>query len=199
MSAKRMVTAMQKLQFEEKYTVQHYMDWPDEVHCELINGEIFDMSPAPLIIHQKILGNLHSSITNDPGYKAKINEPSRCQVFLSPIDVVLNDFSVVQPDLIIVCDEKKLANGKYVDGSPDAAIEILSQSTAIKDRREKKILFESSGVKEYLIIDPDESYAEYFLLDKNGKYQSGKILDLDDNITFQCLPEFSVQLQLLFT
>lgn len=190
---------MQNLQVDEKFTVQDYMNWPDDIRCELIDGEIYDMSPAPLIIHQDISMKLGSKLFTfiENLQRIEPEEKQKCRVFQSPIDVVLNHNSVVQPDIIIVCDEQKLANGKYVDGAPDAVIEILSKSTAVKDRREKKALFEASGVNEYLMIDPEENYAEYFVLDEQRKYGAGSILGLEDEITFQCLPEFCVQLKSL--
>ena len=88
-----------------------------------------------------------------------------CSVFTVPVDVVLNDNTVVQPDLVVVCDPAKLANGRYVDGAPNLIVEILSPHTAKKDRLTKRLAYQAAGVPEYLIIDPAASTVEQYLLE----------------------------------
>ncbi|TAN52890.1 MAG: Uma2 family endonuclease [Methylococcaceae bacterium] len=159
----------QSTPYPGEYTVADYMRWPDDIRCELIDGVLYDMSPAPLIVHQRLIRQLAASlgtlITNNRG-KGGCGD---CELFLAPIDVVLSPNSVVQPDLIVVCDPAKLANGKYVDGAPDLVAEVLPPSTAVKDKREKRRLYEKSGVPEYLIVDPVGRYVEYYRLD-GGSY-----------------------------
>jgi Uma2 family endonuclease len=77
-----------------------------------------------------------------------------CLVLFAPLDVYLGD-SVVQPDLVIICDESKVSK-RGIDGPPEVVVEILSPRTAIKDLNRKWWLYEAAGVPEYLIIDPDE-------------------------------------------
>ena len=190
---------MPAAKLEQHYSVEDYLNWPDDLRCELIDGVIYDMSPAPLIRHQSIsgvlireIGNFIRNTKNDGG------DGSGCKVFAAPIDVVLAKDSVVQPDIVIVCDPEKLANGKHVLGAPDAVVEILSKSTALKDRREKKALYQRAGVIEYLIIDPFEDYAEYYRLVNSAHYEPPLILGPEDHITFQCLPGFSQTLNDIF-
>lgn len=181
------------------YTVDDYMNWPDDIRCELIDGVIYDMAPAPLIKHQRIVGDLCIDLGGFLRDKLKSGDGSGdCAVFVAPIDVVLSHDTVVQPDIVIVCDPDKLANGKNVQGAPDAVVEVLSKSTALKDKREKRLLYERCGVKEYVIIDPDSEYAEYYELDDESGYAQAQILGKDDELYFKCLGGFSQKLGNIF-
>ncbi len=156
------------------------MSWDDNSRSEIIEGIYYDMSPAPRLSHQEItlrIGTEFKSILGNPKSKYK--------VFIAPTDVVLSEITVVQPDILIVCDKKKTENGKYVDGSPDLVVEILSPSTSLKDKREKRILYEKHGISEYLIIDESEKILEYFVLNKNGKYELPQIFGTDEKLSLK--------------
>lgn len=170
-------------QTQAVYTVADYMAWPDDVRCELIDGVVYDMSPAPAIEHQTLCGTLYYELRQSlENHREGDGGCGDCRLFAAPIDVVLGRKTVVQPDLIVVCDPAKLANGKYVDGSPDLAVEILSPSTAVKDKREKLHLYEHHGVAEYLVIDPHERYAERYRLNSEGRYALPDILGSRDRL-----------------
>lgn len=184
-------TSMGLPQEKARYTVEDYMQWPDEIRCELINGEIWDMSPAPTLDHQALLSSLHVEIAlalrernKDGGGGGVLT----CKVLESPVDVVLDFDTVVQPDLIVVCDPAKLANHKNVQGAPDLVVEVLSPSTAARDKREKKALYERAGVPQYLIVDPVSRYAELFTL-LLGAYGIPQILAAEDSLALNLLPE----------
>jgi len=127
----------------------------------LIEGMPYAMSPAPLPEHQDInlaLGGI---------LKTALKEScGKCKVYL-PIDWKINENTVVQPDLLVVCKEIKK---KFLDFTPSLTVEILSPATAYKDRHEKFELYEQEGVQYYLIIDPQFKKVEIFELTK-GKYQ----------------------------
>jgi Uma2 family endonuclease len=76
--------------------------------------------------------------------------------------------TVVEPDIVVVCDRSKL-DGKVVNGAPDMVVEVTSPSTAKYDKHKKLKLYQSAGVKEYWIADPDLNMIQVFLLD-NGQY-----------------------------
>jgi len=179
-----------RIRQDTHYTVADYLRWPDDIRCELIDGIIHDMSPAPVIEHQRLSSVLHFAL-----FRALENRKGGgdggcgdCQLFTAPIDVMLGPGTVVQPDLIVVCDPEKLTNGRYVDGAPDLVVEILSPSTALKDKREKRNLYERVGVAEYLIVDPAEFYAERYRLKANGEYGLPDLLGSGDELTFVLLP-----------
>ena len=95
-----------------------------------------------------------------------------CQIFAAPFDVRLNadtyDDTVVQPDLLVVCDPSKL-DEKGCVGVPDMVIEILSPSTGRHDKLVKFQLYQKTGVREYWIIDPETKTLQVCILE-NGKY-----------------------------
>ena len=155
-----------------KYTYKDYVTWPDNERWEIINGEPYNMTPAPVVKHQKIsIRLLEKLILN----KGKIEG---CELFTAPTDVVFDEYNIVQPDIFIVCDKKKITE-KNIQGAPDVIFEIVSKNTEIKDRREKFRLYERFGVREYIIVFPDREYIERYFL-RDGKYSSPEIFNWDE-------------------
>jgi len=153
---------------EKKFTYADYSTWPDDERWELIDGEAYNMTPAPTVTHQKITNNLNILVSTHPKRKPE------CFVGIAPTDVVFSESDVVQPDVFVVCDEKKVTDAN-IQGAPDLIIEVISPATALKDKREKKALYEKHGVKEYIIVDPTDQYVECFLLGEDGLYGKGDI------------------------
>jgi len=151
-----------------KFSYADYVSWPDDERWELIDGVAYDMSPAPSVTHQKITGKFYILLSTHPEKKAE------CFVGIAPTDVVLSKHDVVQPDVFVVCDEKKITEAN-IQGAPDVVIEVLSPATALKDRREKKTLYERYGVKEYVLVDPVGQYVERLLLADDGSYGRAEI------------------------
>lgn len=114
------------------YTVQDYLAWDDESRWELIEGVAYNMSPAPSVKHHDLSVNLYSFLRD----KLK-GKP--CKPFIAPVDVILSERDVVQPDVFVVCDPCKI-NDKDIQGTPDFIAEVLSPGTSRKDLREKKAL-----------------------------------------------------------
>ncbi len=155
----------------DSYTYEDYLRFSDDDRVEIIDGIVYDMSPAPLRKHQGIVTNLLRSVANYLVNKS-------CEIYPAPFDVVFAEKgkkdseikNVVQPDLSIICDKNKL-NDKGCFGAPDWIIEILSPSTSSKDLNEKYFLYEKFGVKEYWIVEPSEQIVLVYSL-KNGKYEN---------------------------
>jgi Uma2 family endonuclease len=147
----------------EYYTFNDTLDW--EGRWELIDGIPYDMSPAPRTDHQRIAGGLYWQLRNFLNGRT-------CEPFIAPFDVHLNydegDDTVVQPDVIVVCDKSKLRDGDC-KGAPDFVAEVLSPSTAMRDRTKKFQLYLRAGVKEYWIVDPAAQAVDVHILE-NGKY-----------------------------
>ncbi len=176
-------------QLEQKWTYADYLTWTDDQRWEIIDGEAYAMTPAPLIRHQRISMNISSVM-------AFFFRGKPCIPFYAPTDVVFDDFNVVQPDLIVVCEESKISE-KCIEGAPDVVIEILSPSTNLRDRRNKKALYERFGVKEYLIVDPISETVERFLL-VDGRYGGSEIFNWDEPLTFNLFPELTLNLWEVF-
>ena len=166
------------------YTYQDYLKLPDDRNrYEIIEGELI-MGPAPSLNHQDVSRNLLIKI------EAFLKKHNIGKIYHAPCDVVLSDYHVVQPDLIVVLDSNKnILSEKNIQGTPDLIIEILSPDTAYYDLVEKKELYEKFGVKEYWIVDPKKHRIEIFTLEegnyllfqrveKEGKVKS-KILDFE--------------------
>jgi len=132
----------------------------------LIDGIPHAMSPSPVPDHQRIAGNLFTE------FRFPLKACNQCTVY-QPLDYRIADDTILQPDMLIVCDK---ITKKYLDFPPALVVEILSPATALKDRHTKYGIYESQGIRYYIIIAPDKEEAEiYELLD--GKYhlkQSGR-------------------------
>ncbi len=145
--------------YRPQFTYEDYLIW--EGRWELIDGMPYAMSPAPAPNHQDI------NLTLGALLKAALKKScDKCKVYL-PLDWKVSGNTVVQPDLLVVCREIKK---KFLDFTPSLVVEILSPSTAYKDRHEKFELYEQEGVKYYLIVDPQFKKVEVFEL-IGGKYQ----------------------------
>lgn len=156
---------------DRKYTYDDYCTWSDEERWEIIEGYAYNMSPAPSIKHQRIISMLDRKLSD------KI-ESKGCRLFIAPVDVVFDNYNIVQPDVFVVCDKKKITEAN-IQGAPDLIIEIISPSTELKDKREKKGIYEKFGVKEYIVIYPEREYIERFILD-NKHYCPPEMFNWDE-------------------
>lgn len=167
------VTDINQLDLDGTYTYADYLLWRIEERLELIKGKIFKMSPAPSLAHQRISTQLQGTLFNF--LKAR-----SCDLFSAPFDVRLyNDkkskdanrqiYTVVQPDLCVVCDTSKLDQRGCL-GAPDLIIEILSPGNSSKEMNEKFDLYEESGVREYWLVEPAENAVWVYVLNEEGKY-----------------------------
>ena len=175
---------------QRRYTYQDYLTWPEEERWELIDGIAYDMTPAPTFFHQTIINKLTTRLTT-----FLKNRP--CITGIAPTDVYLSENDLVQPDVFVICD-KSIITKEKINGVPDVIFEVLSPSTAKKDRWEKKHLYEKYGVKEYILIDQDALYAEQFILMENGQYHKGDMFEAEDTITLHTLPDIEIPLAEIF-
>ena len=111
--------------------------------------------------------------------------------------MVLSNDDVVQPDVLVVCDPAKITE-KNIQGAPDLVVEVLSPGTALKDMREKKLLYERSGVREYVVIDPLEEYVQRFCLQNDGHYGSSDVFGTHEVLHLHSLPEIEIRLWEIF-
>lgn len=134
-----------------EYTLEDYYNLPKDKRFELIDGVIYDMT-APSSMHQLIAGFFYNQFFNHIASKK-----GDCLPMISPLDVQLDcdEKTMVQPDVIIVCDRSKVIN-HCVYGAPDFVLEVLSKSTRRKDMIIKLNKYMYAGVQEYWMIDPDE-------------------------------------------
>ncbi len=176
------------------YTYADYLMWKIKDRVEILKGKIFKMSPAPAISHQSISFNLSGLL-----FMYFYNKP--CKVFASPFDVVLKnkngkEDTVVQPDLCVVCDPEKLADGKRCLGAPDLIIEILSPGNSKKELKNKYELYQEAGVREYWLVHPQDEYVIINVLE-NNQYRALPPF-VDKEVTSVIFPDLSLQTEDIF-
>jgi len=175
------------------YTYTDYENRDDNTRFELIDGAIHLMS-SPSQAHQEILVELTVQFH-------ELLKGKSCKLLIAPFAVRLNaaenDDTVLEPDLLVVCDMSKL-DGKSCIGAPDLVVEILSPSTSRNDRIIKFNKYLKSGVREYWIVSPDDKTITTHIL-KNGEYTiSGYAYDETDIISIHVLDGCEINVHDLF-
>ncbi len=136
------------------YTYKDYCNW--EGRWELIEGIPFAMSPAPNMKHQWIVANIIFELKKS----IKESKCTHCKVY-DFIDLKIEEDTIVQPDCSIVCKPTKK---NFLDFPPALIVEILSESTALKDKITKFNIYEGFGIQYYLIVDPEKELVEIYSL-----------------------------------
>jgi len=180
-----------------KYTYKDYLSWDDDERWELINGQAYNMTPALAPRHQELSGELFRQFSNFLLGKS-------CKVYPAPFDVRLPDpgesdddaQNVVQPDISVVCDRSKI-DDRGCKGSPDLVIEILSPSTARKDMKEKFLLYERAGVKEYWVVDPSAKTVMIFRQYIDSRFGRPEVYSEEDQVAVGILEGLTIDLGLV--
>ena len=177
---------------QQRYTYEDYCTWDDGERWELIDGIAYAMAPAPPTSHQGVSRDILLQIGG-------FLRGKKCEVFGAPFDVRLNsktkNNTVVQPDLVVICDKSKIDN-KGCDGAPDMVVEILSPSSVSHDVFRKYALYQKAGVREYWIVDPDAKTVVTHIL-KDGVY-SGMVYEQSDIVPVSVLDGCTVNLAEVF-
>lgn len=180
----------------KKISYAEYLTWPNEPRYEIIDGRPY-LQAAPSRQLQRIVTQLTGELYLFLKGKA-------CEVYTAPFDVRLSatedeqEYVVVQPDISIICDEKKL-DDKGCKGAPDLIIEVLSPTTWKRDRIEKLNQYQKHGVKEYLLIYPNEKILEQYILGEKNSYGIPSIYHVDDIFNSHTFPDFRMAInELLF-
>ena len=169
--------------YRPHYTYDDYCLW--EGRWELIEGMPYAMSPAPTPRHQMVLTSLVDIFFNG------LKRCPDCRVFVAPLDWKINNTTVVQPDLLIIC---KPIEKKYLDFSPSLVAEVISPSTAEKDRIIKYEIYKEAGVKYYLLIEPvTNKITSYTLADKEYVMQKPIGNSYQFHFDEKCSPYFDFE------
>ena len=180
---------------DRKWTYADYKAWelkPGERY-EIIDGIAYAMS-APNTEHQQISIILSAELYN-------FLKGKKCQPIAAPFDVRLfyeedeSDDTVVQPDLVVVCDAKKLGK-EGCRGAPDLVIEILSPSNSAIEMHRKLQVYWDAGVREYWVIDPEEKVVEVYSFEEDQC--KSHILKIEDTLQSTVLPDFAIPLKTIF-
>jgi Uma2 family endonuclease len=130
-------------------TYRDYAALPDDGRrYELHDGKL-SVTPAPGTRHQRVIGAMYVLL------RAHVEARRLREVFLSPVDCILSDTTVVEPDLVYVDPTRgNLVSERAIEGVPTLVVEVLSPSTTTIDRSGKHELYARHRIPYYWIVDP---------------------------------------------
>ncbi len=179
-----------------KLTYDDFVHFPDDgQRHELVDGEHY-VTPSPNLRHQRIAAKLYLAI----GLFLKAHPVG--EVFFAPLDVVISDVDVVEPDLLYVSRERAadILVPQHVRGAPDLVIEIASKGTRKRDETIKRALYERAGVSEYWVVDPEIDVVRLYRRVGEAFERPVELRrDADDRLTTALMPGMQMSLADLFS
>ena len=175
-----------------KLTYQDYLNnTPPDSHSELLDGEII-MKPGEIIPHQRALLKLGIRVGEF------VERRDMGEALFAPMDVVLSNNDVVQPDLLFISrDRMSIITYDNIQGAPDLVVEVLSPYTIQRDLTFKRALYAHRGIKEYWQVDIDDRRVTVLLLGDND-YEFTAIYGSGDTLTSPVLPGFTLAIDEIF-
>lgn len=177
-----------------KFTYEDYLLFPDDGRRhELIDGEHY-VTPSPVTKHQRISRNLLGALY-------VFTHQQNCgHLFAAPMDVVLSDLDVVQPDLLFISNARaSIITEKNIQGAPDLVVEIVSESSRKTDEMIKRKLYERYRVPEYWIVDPELESVKIYRLSDNGFSRIAELsVEANDTLTSPLFPDWQLPLSQMF-
>jgi Uma2 family endonuclease len=175
----------------KKHTYDDYARLPEGSSYQLIDGDLI-MTPAPNIAHQTVAIRLGSEL------HLFVSHQALGKVLTAPTDVYFSETNTFQPDILFIAKGRlDIIKESRIEGAPDLVIEILSPTTGYYDLIHKKNIYESSGVKEYWLVDPVEKTIEVL-----GNSRDGFVLHTrakgEGTVTSNLIAGFSVDIHKLF-
>jgi Uma2 family endonuclease len=177
----------------KKLTYEDYLLIPEDgKRHEIIDGEHY-VSAAPFIRHQRVV----LALALELGSYVKAHPVG--EVFIAPTDVILSPHDIVEPDLFFISKERaSIVEEKNVQGAPDLVIEIHSGSSRRIDRGAKRRAYESWGVREYWMFDPERKEAEVCERTAQGLLRQRGLFSAGDVLTTPLLPGLAIPLAEIF-
>jgi Uma2 family endonuclease len=172
-----------------------YADWlrfPDDGKLwEIIEGEVF-VSPPPTTRHQRVSARLYRLLV------AHVEDGGLGEVLFAPVGVRLSDEDVLEPDIVVLLAEHVgRIEEQAIVGPPDMVVEILSAGTARRDLSKKRATYESAGVQEYWIVDPESVSIDLLVLD-SGSYRRSGLFRKGDVLRSPLLPGLEIRIDGVF-
>jgi Uma2 family endonuclease len=179
---------------ETYFTYADYKEWElaEGERFEVVYGKACTMS-TPNAQHQEILGALFNQFYN-------YLQGKPCKVYPAPFDVRLfykeddSDDTVVQPDITVICDEKKRGY-EGCRGAPDLVIEILSPSNTAIEMQRKLKLYHDAGIREYWIVDPENNGVIVYRFQEGAIFHTYKSAD---TVPVAIFPGLNISLEQVF-
>lgn len=185
------------LNLSKAYSYAEYSRWKFKEQTELINGKVFVNHASPAPVHQEITLKIALAMLNHVQH-------TPWKVYIAPFDVRIprdsvkdkDIFTVVQPDICLVCDRSKLDENGCI-GAPDIVVEILKPGNTEKELKYKYAVYEEAGVKEYWVVTP-MLQSIFIYHQQNGQFQSYRPLVKGDIINTSLLPGFELDVTSIF-
>jgi Uma2 family endonuclease len=177
-----------------KWTYEEFCLFPDDGRRhELIDGERY-VSPSPRTKHQTVSGNLFFVLAT------YIRKHRTGQLWAAPMDVVLSDLDVVEPDLLYVSAARgAIITEKNIQGAPDLVVEILSEGSRRTDEVIKRKLYETYGIPEYWIVDPELEQVRVYKLTRGRYVRTSELSrETSDRLTSDLFPSLTIPTSELF-
>jgi len=181
---------------KKQYSYADYLTWENDQRCEIIDGDVFAMN-SPGSSHQRIVREISTQL-------AVFFAGKECEVFYAPLDVIFCSDArtdseirtVVQPDIMVVCDRAKIEE-RGIIGPPDLIVEVSSPSTASHDNIRKRALYEREGVDEFWIVSPGDRLVRVYKRSA-GRFNVEEVFDDEAVITVERFPGLSIDLKKVF-
>lgn len=175
-----------------RFNYRDYRQLPDDQRYEIIDGELY-MVRSNGSLHQVVLRNLESMVW------PFVREHQLGQVLFGPLDVILSEEDVVQPDLIFVSRERQEIIAEHgCAGVPDLVVEVTSLATSTLDRQQKRELYARYGVQEYWLVDPVNRSIDQMELEGEKLALKGSYYRKDERMVSQIIPELSLPVRQVF-
>ena len=174
-----------------KFTYEDYCNAPEDKRYELNDGDLI-LVPSPNRQHQTTTLDLAAEI------RQFTRRTGIGRAFIAPFDIVFSNYDVVQPDVIFVSNERQgIITPDNIQGAPDLVIEVLSPSTAHRDRTFKRALYARHGVREFWLVDTDAHTIEVLQLEEEG-YRTVATYSAGQTLTSPTLTDFTLDIDDLF-
>ncbi|MGE3175962.1 MAG: Uma2 family endonuclease [Vicinamibacterales bacterium] len=181
---------------DTRLTYDDFVLFPDDgKRHEIIDG-VHYVTPSPRLRHQDLVGRLYFAVA-----EYLVEHPSAGRVFLAPLDVVLSNHDVVEPDLLFIArDQTGIMTEKNIQGAPALVVEVMSKGTRKRDTQIKRRLFEQVGVREYWLVDPERDTVQVLRPSADGRLARVEELTAEDGgtLTTPLLPGCAIDVRTLF-
>lgn len=171
-----------------KFTYEDYCSLRyDDKRYEVIEGELL-LTPSPRVIHQVVCQRIEDALTrHNDVYQQGI-------VLHAPLDVVLSDVNIVQPDVLFISRNRTAIIGETnISGAPDFIVEVLSPGNKERDLKAKRSLYSRFGVQEYWIVDPDQRSVAQLVYQRDGLVTKAVVPE-GGEVASQIVPGFTLSL-----
>ncbi len=162
----------------------------DNKRREIVDGELF-VTPSPNLSHQRISRNLLFALLEF------LKQHPIGELIDAPMDVILSEYDVLEPDLLMVLNEHRTIMQDWVRGAPDLVVEVLSPTTLNNDRGPKMKAYARYGVSEYWLVDPDRRAIEVYRLAPEGYHLERTFVE-KEILTSLLLPDFTLPVGSIF-